>query len=52
MVHGKYEGNGVMEYKSGDKFEGVFESGSKNGQGIYTWADGDYYDGEWKNNNA
>ena len=34
-----------MEYLNGDKYQGQFEKGKKHGQGIYTWADGDYYDG-------
>jgi hypothetical protein len=32
-----------------DKYEGHFFKGKPDGKGIYTWADGSYFDGEWKN---
>lgn len=41
-----------MEYENGDKYEGDFEFGKKHGQGKYDWSDGDYYDGEWRNDSA
>ena len=38
-----------MQYQSGDKYEGNFEKGKKNGKGTYTYTDGSYYEGFYKN---
>ncbi len=34
-----------MEYANNDKYEGDWLEGKKSGTGMYTWNDGDYYDG-------
>jgi len=41
-----------MVYNCGDNYEGDFEFGKKHGQGLYSWSDGDYYDGNWVNDSA
>jgi hypothetical protein len=44
---GKYDGEIVVKFANGDKFEGqVDDSGYK--KGAYTFADGTCYDGTWK----
>jgi len=54
-IHGTYtgdckkglaQGNGVAQ--GVDRYEGHFLKGLPDGKGIYRWADGSYYDGEWK----
>lgn len=42
LANGKGIAQGV------DRYEGQFVSGLPEGKGIYRWADGSYYDGEWK----
>jgi hypothetical protein len=42
LAHGKGIAQGV------DRYEGQFFKGLPNGKGKYTWANGSYYDGEWK----
>ena len=37
------------EDKPGDKFEGNLNHGQREGKGKYTWSNGCYYDGEYKN---
>lgn len=34
-------------FANGDEYQGNFEGGNRQGQGIYTWADKSYYEGEW-----
>jgi hypothetical protein len=43
---GKAEGFGTAKGK--DAFSGMFLKGKPNGRGTYTWADGHYYRGDWK----
>ncbi|NOR87577.1 MAG: hypothetical protein GQ527_08220, partial [Bacteroidales bacterium] len=43
LAHGKGEAYGVDTYK------GKFSQGLPKGQGIYTWANGDLYNGKWRN---
>lgn len=43
MAHGKGVAQGV------DRYEGDFFKGLPEGKGKYTWANGSFYDGEWKN---
>ena len=42
LAHGKGEARGV------DSYIGKFSKGWPNGTGTYTWANGDYYEGGWK----
>lgn len=54
-ISGTYEGkckNGLANGKGiaqgTDRYEGTFVKGLPSGRGVYKWADGSYYDGEWK----
>jgi hypothetical protein len=42
LAHGKGTASGT------DAYSGSFKNGLPNGKGIYTWASGDYYKGDWK----
>jgi hypothetical protein len=42
LAHGKGIAQGI------DRYEGRFFKGLPDGKGIYKWADGSYYDGNWK----
>lgn len=43
---GLAHGNGIA--KGIDTYEGKFKNGLPNGHGVYTWLNGDVYDGNWK----
>ncbi len=43
LAHGKGVAQGI------DRYDGDFFKGLPNGRGKYTWANGSYYEGEWKN---
>ena len=43
--------NSKIKYKSGAVYEGDIKNGRPNGYGRYTWADGDYYEGEFADGN-
>ncbi|MDN5201290.1 hypothetical protein QQ008_07955 [Fulvivirgaceae bacterium BMA10] len=54
-ISGTYEGgckkglaDGIGEAKGTDSYKGQFKKGLPNGKGVYTWANGNVYDGEWK----
>ncbi len=54
IVNGKPEGEGVLYDTTEDGavivvYTWSFKDGKKDGQGKYTWANGDIYEGEWKN---
>jgi len=34
-------------YSNANKYEGDFIKGKADGKGIYHWANGEVYDGEW-----
>lgn len=36
-----------MSYKNGNVYRGAFMNNKPHGKGIYTWANGEIYDGEW-----
>ncbi|MES2372446.1 MAG: hypothetical protein V4557_07695 [Bacteroidota bacterium] len=51
----KYEGeckgnkaDGKGKAVGQDSYEGQFKAGYPDGEGIYTWKEGDFYDGSWK----
>jgi hypothetical protein len=44
---GKLEGRGVAVMPSGNRYEGMYRDGHKNGHGVFTWSDA-RYDGAWK----
>lgn len=46
---GKMEGKGVYRYKHGDSCEGSFLQSAPYGEGKYIYADGGFYQGEYKN---
>jgi len=37
----------MERYSNGNKYEGEFYNGKPHGKGIYTWANGEVYEGEW-----
>lgn len=37
-----------MDYSNGNKFDGTFAKGLRNGPGTFWWADGHKYVGEYK----
>ncbi len=43
-------GTGSMQYQTGI-YEGTWQNGLRNGQGKYTWTNGDVYQGTWLNDN-
>ena len=49
---GYVEGMGTLEWYKDDKLTGTyvgsFSQGNMQGKGVYTWANGTKYDGEWK----
>ena len=43
------QGNGVMRYTDGNKYDGEWEDGQRHGSGLMTYRNGDSYDGQWEN---
>lgn len=50
-VDGKREGKGELYSNAGVKYTGEFRDDVQCGTGILAWADGDRYEGEFRNNN-
>ena len=48
-VENRPDGLGVLNFNTGDKYEGYWSKGKKNGLGKYTYSNGDYYEGDWVN---
>tara|TARA_B100001175_G_scaffold82394_1_gene69000 strand:- start:237 stop:1298 length:1062 start_codon:yes stop_codon:yes gene_type:complete len=48
-VENRRDGFGVLNFNTGDKYEGYWSKGKKNGLGKYTSSDGAYYEGDWVN---
>ncbi|MEZ4884880.1 MAG: hypothetical protein R3E32_09160 [Chitinophagales bacterium] len=55
-LEGTYEGDCKKGFAEGtgkavglDQYEGDFKKGLPHGKGTYTWSNGDYYIGNWKN---
>jgi hypothetical protein len=44
---GAMSGEGVIEWKNGDRYDGAMTSGKKHGRGTFVWANGQRYEGEW-----
>ena len=40
---------GVLVYPNGDRYEGDWVNGAKNGQGVLVYMTGDKYTGDWSN---
>jgi hypothetical protein len=40
-MHDEHFGPGTMTYHNGEKYVGLWSSGLKNGQGVFTMANGD-----------
>ena len=40
---------GVLQYPTGEKYDGELIDNMKNGRGIMYFPNGDIYDGEWVN---
>ncbi len=48
-IYGEYDGYGTFKFHGGEKYEGEYKNGFKNGKGKYYFQNGDIYDGEYKN---
>ena len=44
---GELEGNGEEEWIDGAKYVGAYKNGMKDGYGVYKWANGSIYKGNW-----
>jgi hypothetical protein len=42
------DGQGVLTWRDGKKYEGQFLNDKREGNGTFIWADGRKYIGEWK----
>ena len=49
FIDNKLSGNGIIEFINGDRFEGVFRNGQRNGYGVQTTAKGGELRGRWLN---
>lgn len=46
---GYADGNGVLTWSNGNRYEGELYVGTIRGNGTFYWANGDWYEGEFKN---
>ena len=37
----------MERYSNGNRYEGDFSNGKPHGNGVYSWANGEVYEGEW-----
>jgi hypothetical protein len=49
LLAGKLDGEGTAILPSGNRYDGMYKDGEKNGHGVFVWSDG-RYDGAWKDN--
>eukprot|EP00567_Pseudictyota_dubia_P005600 CAMPEP_0197441764 /NCGR_PEP_ID=MMETSP1175-20131217/7953_1 /TAXON_ID=1003142 /ORGANISM="Triceratium dubium, Strain CCMP147" /LENGTH=407 /DNA_ID=CAMNT_0042972095 /DNA_START=498 /DNA_END=1721 /DNA_ORIENTATION=+ len=49
MVGSDFTGYGEQTYASGNKYEGEWKDGKREGRGTMTWDNGQKYIGEWRN---
>ncbi|GAB1605346.1 hypothetical protein Ahia01_000816400, partial [Argonauta hians] len=49
LVHGLFEGEGMVEFIDGHVYRGDFQYNCITGKGIYTYTDGSTYEGEVEN---
>lgn len=49
FIDNKLEGRGVIKFINGDRFEGIFKNGKRNGYGVFTFAKGGELRGRWLN---
>ena len=49
---GKIEGQGMMTWPNGDRYEGQWKKGMPHGEGTFTYANGIVYHGQWEKNVA
>ncbi|MDQ7246973.1 hypothetical protein [Dongia sedimenti] len=47
VLAGKLEGQGTAVLPNGNRYEGMYRDGQKDGHGVFTWSDS-RYDGAWK----
>jgi radial spoke head protein 1 len=40
-------GRGFERYPNNNSYFGFFQNGKAHGKGVYTWNNGEVYDGEW-----
>lgn len=45
-------GAGIYYHANGNKYVGNFKDGMQHGKGVFTWANGAVYDGDWKTTNV
>ena len=48
LLKGKLNGQGVLHYPDGHRYEGEFQDDKRHGKGVYEWPRGDRYVGEWR----
>jgi hypothetical protein len=42
-----YSGTGKLSWANGDVFEGTMQNGKRHGKGLFVWANGQRYKGDW-----
>ena len=47
-----YSGTGKLSWANGDVFDGTLQNGKRHGKGLFVWASGHRYQGDWVNDVA